>query len=190
LKYSFKNTIEYFGPKLYSIEPISNEYKGLFDMANFTNEDIDKLIDENIKGKNIDELEDEVHSLLGGIVITKDDKILLAPNCCGDISNLYSWEEIKSNTSKEWTQLWIGHPWIFYRKLDEQVEISNYYDDDNPEIKFENIKFAISNDQLEEGLKEIRKIQELFQDRLSRRLKLKNIKNYEQVAERMGCSYR
>ena len=190
LKYIFKNTIEYFGPKLFSIDPISTEFKGLFDITKFSDQDIDKLIEENIRGKNVEELEDELHNLLGGIVIMREDKILIAPNCCGDLSNIYSWEEIKSSTSSEWTKIWIGHPWIFYRKLDGQIEISNYYDEDKPEINFENIKFALSEKQLEEGLKEVRTMQESFQERLSNRLKRKNIKNYIQVAEAMGCSYR
>lgn len=190
LKYYFKNTIEYFGPKLYSIEPISQEYKGLFDMSKFTDKDIDKLIDENIKGKNAEELEDELHNLCGGIAILKDEKIVLTPNCCGDLSNIYGWEDIKNNNSKNWTKLWIGHPWVFYRKLEDLIEISEYFDDDNPLIKFENIRFSLTEKQLETQLNQVREVQEIFQKRLSNRLKARNIKNYEGVAERMGCCYR
>ena len=51
-------------------------------MSKFTDKDIGKLVDENIKGKNLNELEDELHNLCGGIAIAKDDKIVLAPNCC------------------------------------------------------------------------------------------------------------
>jgi len=190
LKYHFKNTIEYWGPKLYSIQSISKDYKGLFDISKFTDEDIDKLIVENIKGKNIGELEDELHNLLGGIVITRDEKIMLVPNCCGDLSNIYSWEEIKSNKSKKWTQLWIGHPWVFYRRSNGIIEMSDYFDDDNPSINFENIKFSITDEQLKTQLKQVRKTQETFQKRLSENLKLRKIKDYEKVAERMGCSHR
>lgn len=190
MNYYFKNTLEYYGPKMYSIESISKDHKGLFDMSILTEEDIDKLIEENIKGKNIEELQDELHNLCGGIVIIRDNKILLTPNCCGDLSNIYSWEEIKSNNSKNWTKLWIGHPWVFYRRMEELIEISDYFDDDNPLIKFENIRFSLTVEELETQLKQVREVQELFQKRLSSRLKARNIKNYEEVAQRMGCSYR
>ena len=78
-------------------------------MSKFTDEDIEKLIDENIKGKKLNELEDELHNLCVGIAITRDEKILLAPNCCGDLSNIYSWEEIRINNSKNWTKLKIRY---------------------------------------------------------------------------------
>ena len=190
LKFKFINTLEYFGEKLFSIEPISTDYNHLFNLSEFTNSDIDDLIDLNIKGKNLDELEEELYNLCGGIVIQRDDEILVSPSCCGDLSDIYNWEDIKSNNSNEWTKIWIGHPWIFYKKIENQVQISDYSENDNPKIEDKNIRFAISLNELETNLEEMRNIQLLFQNKLSERLERKKIKNFEQVAERMGCCNR
>lgn len=184
------NTIECWEKDLFSTKPISEEYAHLFNMSDLTNHDIDNLIEYNIKDKDLDDLEEELYNLCGGILIRRNTEILISPSCCGDLSDIYNWEDVTLNKSEEWIKLWIGHPWVYSRKLNNEIQLSDYFESDSLDIRPEQIKLSIPLPQFETELEKARRTQEKFQGRLADRLKLKGIKNFRQVAERMGCSYR
>lgn len=95
--------------------------------------DIETVDDENLKiilkvVFNDIETEDEDYLMLfnGGLILKKDDEILLEPTCCVDLADLKEWEYIFENNSSGWSQLWIGHPYVFYRKNKGKIEFSEY----------------------------------------------------------------
>lgn len=100
--------------------------------------DIETIDDENLKiilkivfdDRDID-IEEENYLMLfdGGILLKKDNQLLLQPQCCADLEDIKNWEYIFENSSSDWSQLWIGHPWIFYKKENGKIQFSDYTED-------------------------------------------------------------
>ncbi|APH43493.1 Uncharacterized protein A9P81_4066 [Leptospira interrogans serovar Copenhageni/Icterohaemorrhagiae] len=88
--------------------------------------ELETILKTELEEVKFDECEDQVGSLDGGIVIKSENSIIITPMCCGDIGNLREWEKILESQNNIWKQLWIGHPWIFYRRANGFIEISNY----------------------------------------------------------------
>lgn len=62
----------------------------------------------------------------GGLILMENNEVLIEPTCCSDLDNLKDWQYIFENASSEWSQLWIGHPWIFYKKENGKIQFSEY----------------------------------------------------------------
>lgn len=100
--------------------------------------DIETIDDKNLKiilkivfdDRDID-IEEENYLMLfdGGILLKKDNELLLEPQCCADLEDIKNWEYIFENSSSDWSQLWIGHPWIFYKKENGKIQFSDYTED-------------------------------------------------------------
>ncbi|MXS70082.1 hypothetical protein [Chryseobacterium binzhouense] len=69
---------------------------------------------------------DFLASFNGGLILMENNEILIEPTCCCDLENLKNWEYVFENDSSEWSQLWIGHPWIFYKKENGKIQFSDY----------------------------------------------------------------
>ena len=100
----------------------------------------DKLIIATIKS-HIDEIEpknyyDQIVPLDGGLRIEKDN-LLIEHQCCSELNNYVNWKKIVSEETKKWKEIWIGHPSVFYRYKGNEIELSEYYEE-NP--KDEDIK--------------------------------------------------
>jgi hypothetical protein len=61
----------------------------------------------------------------GGIVII-NDKEVIHHQCCGSISDYKNWITFLEDAPTEWTQIWIGHPWIYGRISNNIIELSDY----------------------------------------------------------------
>lgn len=68
---------------------------------------------------------DEIHPLEGGIVIQQEEKSIV-PQCCVSLSDYKAWEAFLEEKPQEWSEIWIGHPWIYARIVQGQIEISEY----------------------------------------------------------------
>jgi hypothetical protein len=79
-----------------------------------------------------------VGALSGGYVLEVSATVHVMPQCCGDIGNIKDWEIASEWTNPEETILWIGHPWLEVRSIDERyIEIrrtSESDKSDEPEI--------------------------------------------------------
>ncbi len=66
--------------------------------------------------------------------------------------------------------LWIGHPWLFYKRVNGNVEFSEYTDLNLED--FDNIKavHTLPEIELAEEVKRIRKVQDDFADKISQAL--------------------
>ena len=95
--------------------------------------DIEAIDDENLKiilkivVKDVEIEGNDFLSLFdGGLILMKNDVILIEPTCCVDLADLKEWEYIFENNSSDWSQLWIGHPWVFYKKESGKIQFSDY----------------------------------------------------------------
>lgn len=51
-------------------------------------------------------------AIQGGWALYDGDELVIAPQCCGDLSDLHDWKRVLLTASSDWDMLWIGHPWL------------------------------------------------------------------------------
>ncbi|MCT2407127.1 hypothetical protein NZD88_06120 [Chryseobacterium antibioticum] len=154
--------------------------------------DIEKIDDDNLgiilgtdfKGIKPAELEEDMLTAFdGGIALMEDGRAMVLPTCCGDIGNIKEWKRILEDQTEEWNELWIGHPWIFYKKVNGKVQLSDYSDVNLKDAK--NIQAHIEVDELElkTELEKAEKQQINFKNRISKILEKMKIKNFDIISE-------
>jgi len=134
--------------------------------------DIETIDDENLKiilkivfdDRDID-IEEENYLMLfdGGILLKKDNELLLEPQCCADLEDIKNWEYIFKNSSSDWSQLWIGHPWIFYKKENGKIQFSDYTEDLLNEWENRQSVFEVDELDLQIEINKIKERQNTFQ---------------------------
>lgn len=137
--------------------------------------DIETIDDENLKiilkivfdDRDID-IEEENYLMLfdGGILLKKDNELLLEPQCCTDLEDIKNWEYIFKNSSSDWSQLWIGHPWIFYKKENGKIQFSDYTEDLLNEWENRQSVFEVDELDLQIEINKIKERQTHFNDRV------------------------
>lgn len=111
----------------FNFSPI-DEGSYLFDIEVIGDEDLEIILEANLKEINPEEIEDMLTAFDGGIALMEDGRAMVLPTCCGDIGNIKEWKRILEDQTEEWNDLWIGHPWIFYKKVNGKVQLSDYSD--------------------------------------------------------------
>ncbi|BAP29984.1 uncharacterized protein CHSO_0947 [Chryseobacterium sp. StRB126] len=127
-----------------------------------------------------------VLSFDGGIVLKKEDEVLILPSCCGDIENIENWEKVIDNRSSEWAEMWIGHPWVFYKREKGVISFSDYTEANINDVKDVKIKFDIEESEFKDELDKVMYHQTHFKNRISDILKKMNIDNAERISAFMS----
>lgn len=156
----------------------------LVDIETIDDESLKIILEKKLEDKEDDPEEDDfVLAFDGGIVVKKDDKIYIQPMCCSDMSDLRNWQNIFTDASAEWTTLWIGHPWVLYRKENGKIIFSDYTESNV--IEPEKIKILVEVDESELRAEFEKAIQRQlhFKNRVLNMLKKINAKNPERIAE-------
>lgn len=154
--------------------------------------DIETIDDENLQmilKARLEDMEDDPEEGIftlafdGGIALEKDSKIYIQPMCCGDMSDLKNWQDLLANSSREWKTLWIGHPWVLYRKENGKISFSEYTESN--EIDPEKIKILVEVEESELKAEVEKAVQRQinFKNRVLIMLKKINAKNPERMAE-------
>ena len=154
--------------------------------------DIETMDDENLQmliEARLEDREDDpdegcfVLAFDGGIALEKDNKIYIRPMCCSDMSDLKNWQDLLTNSSAEWKTLWIGHPWVLYRKENGKISFSEYTESN--EIDPANIKILVEVDEseLRAEFEKVLQRQTDFKNRVLNILKKINAENPERMAE-------
>lgn len=138
----------------------------------------------NIDHENLDlkNIESQVCGITGGIVIKQYGEVIIEPRCCGDIGNLKNWENIFSRKTEEWKELWIGHPEIFYRNFNQDIEFSTFGKSELNQIK---PVLKISETTLKNNLVRIRNEQAKFEIKIRNTLNRLSIKYSNEIAKLM-----
>lgn len=110
---------------------------------------------------------DLIFPLLGGVVIKHEGAVLIEPQCCSDWSDLDDWEAILTHPQNQWKKLWIGHPWVYYKRAEGQVYFSDYIESVEESESYIP-QFGLPENVLREGLKEIRQKETLIMHALSK----------------------
>jgi hypothetical protein len=139
----------YHGSNLVNIETIKSEQ-------------LIEILKKELTRIDPDEFEEQAEHLCGGVAIEVADNIVITPSCCGDLGNLSGWEDIFQTEADTWQQLWIGHPWIFYKRTNGNVEISDYSDLNLEEFTEIKAIYTLPEKELAEEVKRMRRVQDDF----------------------------
>ncbi len=124
-KYTLKTVIQDYGTFKLSANSISENSKFHFDISELNHSDIDKILKEN----NIEKRDlAYIDALSGGIAVLENDIAVIEPTCCNNLQSIDEWEAILKSNKNRWCQLWIGHPWIYYKVVNDVVYFSDYSD--------------------------------------------------------------
>lgn len=127
-----------------------------------------------------------VLSFDGGIVLKKDDEVLIQPSCCGDMENIENWEKVVDNRASGWAEVWIGHPWVFYKRENGIISFSDYTEANINEVKNVKIKFEVEESEFQNELGKVIQHQIRFKNRILNILEKMNIDNAERISEFMS----
>jgi hypothetical protein len=127
-----------------------DEFQNGLILENVDQETIVAVINNHIGDRKINSGE-EMFVFEGGVYLKYNDHIIVS-QCCGDISNVENWRAIFEENNTYFKDLWIGHPWIFYKFDETKVYFTDYIEQHNSdELK---IWFELDKNAFHELLKE------------------------------------
>jgi len=91
-----------------------DEYNSELSIKHFDEELLAVIVDDYISELSDSKSQYERTSFDAGFQITLNGK-RIDYNCCGEFCKYINWESILTNKKSIWTELWIGHPWIYYK---------------------------------------------------------------------------
>jgi hypothetical protein len=91
--------------------------------------------------------------LCGGCVLRTEGRVMVEPQCCGDLGDFANWMDAVAYRSADWKQLWIGHPLISVRYADNVLVFSELHEPDDG-TALSSGEFAISPEVLERAMKQ------------------------------------
>lgn len=155
----------------------------LVDITSIGDNELMQIVKNQLKDVDLEEYEEQVGQILGGIVVKTDDEFLIEPTCCGDIGNIREWESIFEAECNKWKTLWIGHPWIFYRRGNGIIELSDYSDSNFEDLKEVIILTQVLEKDLKHKLQKIKEQQIEFEKRIQLCLINLEIPNSSEIAK-------
>lgn len=160
----------------------------LVDIETIDDENLIMIVETTMEDMESDKSEEDIDIMAfdGGIVLKIEDKILIQPNCCGDISNIEDWENIFKTPTSEWRMLWIGHPWVFCKRENGKVFFSEYTESNVEDV--ENIKIVaeVEESELKTELEKVIIQQVNLKSRILSVLKKMNYKYPEKISKQLA----
>lgn len=157
----------------------------LVDITTINEEELAAIIKHKLKEADLWDFEEQVSQIAGGVALRENDTIYIEPSCCGDMGSLKEWESIFEMELNKWHQLWIGHPWVYYRRGQGVIEFSNYTEASPEDFKAIEILVVVSELELQMELKKISAQQNDFEDSIRRILDKMGVANAERIAKLM-----
>ncbi|WP_447636008.1 hypothetical protein [Flavobacterium microcysteis] len=169
---------------LHNLKSIKNG-SFLVDVASIHETALEIILQQQLEDVEWDFFEEQIGKLSGGIVVKENDNFRIEPMCCGDIGTTKDWEQIFETATDSWTQLWIGHPWVFYKRNNGIIEFSDYTESTPEDLKDIKSLFSVSETDLKNQLSNIRKQQDEFELSIRKVLNKIDIPHAERVSKLM-----
>jgi hypothetical protein len=157
----------------------------LVDLTTISFENLSTIVKKKLAEIDLDDFESQASKIEGGVAVKFEGKIIIEPSCCGDLGNLSEWEKIFDSLHDGWQQIWIGHPWIFYKRGDGLVEFSDYTDLNLEDFKDIKAVYTLPEQELAQELKRIRKEQDDFTDKIGLVLTEKKVSHAQDISKLM-----
>lgn len=157
----------------------------LVDIRTINDDELAEILKIELKDVELLDYEEQVRGIYGGIVLEENSTIYIEPSCCGDIGNIKEWKSISDSKLNKWNKLWIGHPWVYYRKVNGFIEFSNYTESNPESLKDFEISIRVSELELQTELKKVSEHQKEFEFSIRKTLEKMGIANAEQLSKLM-----
>ncbi len=115
-----------------------DEFQNGIILENLNEETIVAIINNQIRDREVIS-DEELFIFEGGIYMEHNNQKIVS-QCCGDIASVEIWRDIFNENNTYFKDIWIGHPWIFYKFDATKIYFSDYIEkhiNDGLEIKFE-----------------------------------------------------
>jgi hypothetical protein len=157
----------------------------LVDISTINNAELEEILRNELEDVDLWDFDQQVGSMIGGIVLEERDVLYIEPSCCGNISNILEWADIPEKQSTEWNQLWIGHPWIYYRNNNGIIEFSDYTESNPEDLKDIKVQIGVSQPDLQKELDKVRLQQDEFTHRIKKVLDKMGIEHAQAISKLM-----
>lgn len=154
----------------------------LVDIEELTTENLAVIVQKELEDIELEEYEDQISKISGGLIISEGEEFYLEPMCCGDLDSLNEWEAIIGSEENVWHQLWIGHPWVYYRRENGRVTFSDYIEHTGDTPVGLQGKFSISEEEFINQLESIRTVLSIFSNKIEQVLHSLTIPNASDIA--------
>lgn len=64
----------------------------------------------------------------GGVVMKSGEQLVVAPQCCISMEDYKEWTQLKQST--EFCHIWIGHPWMYYKTVADNIYFTGLIEKD------------------------------------------------------------
>ena len=156
----------------------------LVDVNDIKDRELKIILEKELYDIDLSDYKEYVGEIIGGVVVKNNNRVIIEPSCCGGLSDIKSWEEIRNIQQNIWTQLWIGHPWLFYKKI--MVIFYSLFSDYNlDDFKDISAKHILPEHILLDEIKTIRICIDRFEKQISKVLKEMSIDNANEIAKLM-----
>lgn len=157
----------------------------LVDIETIDDEDLQMILETNLQEIDLEEFEDQIIAFDGGIVLKDNGQVLIIPTCCGDIGNIKEWQQIFENKTSDWSEIWIGHPWIFYKKENGKIQFSDYSELNIKDVTDMKPIFEVDESELKIEFEKVKQHRINFKNRIAEVLEKMNFENSERMSELM-----
>jgi hypothetical protein len=157
----------------------------LVDITTLQDDDLVEIVKKELNDVDLPDFEEQVIQISGGIALQHNDVLYIEPSCCGDMGNIKGWEDILKNESTTWTELWIGHPWVYYRRNNERVEFSEYTESTPKDLSAMEVLVSVPLAELQHELRKVRQQQNDLEVRIQKTLEKMGIVPAERIAKLM-----
>lgn len=155
----------------------------LVDIQTINDADLQLILEVHLADIELDNLEDSIVSFDGGIVVKQNDEILIQPTCCGFINYIKDWERIFEGQSNNWGDIWIGHPWIWYKKENGMILFSDYTESNLNDNEVVKVILEVDESEFKIEFEKVKQHQINFKHRIIDVLKKMNVENAEKISE-------
>ena len=147
----------------------TDEYNRELSIRDFDEELISLIVDDYIKEINNEVDENFWTSFEGGLLISYGEA-RLGYTCCNDFSsNLREWRQVLLDQNLSWTDIWVGHPWIYYKIEEGFIVFSDYTEEENLIKELFRVEFDVFKFDLQKMLKEVEVFIENMKDYIKER---------------------
>ena len=143
----------------------------------------------------------------GGVILTAGDRILVTPQCCVGLEDHVEWSRIQP--SEDFQHIWIGHPWMYYKTLEDKIfftrliekdfdgktwkhytkadnclmnDFSERIDKEAKEVLDEDIQFVADFEETQQAIKGLREELQRFESRVRKVVSALAVSNPEEMA--------
>ena len=162
------------------LEPI-RKTSHLVNIETINDDELEEILKHEFR--DMESIVEDVCKMDGGIALIENNELYIEPQCCGDLANIREWENIFNSEENSWHQIWIGHPWVCYRKNNGRIEFSVYIEPAQTYPDDYEVLVTVSESDLQTEIIKIRQLHNDFEHRIRKTLDKMGIADSEAISK-------